>query len=165
MPRIRVQFAHGLEGSPSGAKAQALSEHFDTHTPAMDTSNFEACVELHAQSLDHFQPDVLIGSSYGGAVATALLQRGRWSGPTLLLAQAALRLGLPARLPAGVLVWIVHGRGDALIDPVESRQLASAGRETEVRLIEVDDDHTLHASVESGALIDWVRELHALASR
>ena len=165
MTRLRVQFAHGLEGSPQGAKARLLDRHFDARTPAMDTSDFEACVALQAASLEAFGPDVLVGSSFGGAVAVALLQRGLFAGPTLLLAQAALRLGLPARLPEGVHVWLVHGRDDGLIDPEDSRRLARCGSPGRVKLIEVDDDHPLRASVESGALLDWVRELAAESTR
>ena len=105
------------------------------------------------------RPDVLVGSSFGGAVAVALLQRGLFSGPTLLLAQAALRRGMEARLPEGVPVWLVHGLRDDLVDPEESRRLAGSGSPERVRLIEVDDDHALHESVRSGRLVDWVREL------
>ncbi len=159
MDRLRVQFIHGLEGSPQGAKARLFAEHFDARTPAMDTSDFDACVEVHAELLRGFEPDVLIGSSFGGAVAVALLQRGLWRGPTLLLAQAALRHGLPAQLPEGVRVWIVHGRRDDLIDIEDSRTLARAGTPDLVRLIEVDDDHPLHATVQSGELATLVRQL------
>ncbi len=89
----------------------------------------------------------------------ALLQRGLWAGPTLLLAQAGLRMGLPAELPRGVPLCIVHGRGDTLIDPGDSRRLARAGEPGQVRLIEPDDDHALTASVAAGTLVDWVRLL------
>ena len=160
---VRVHFIHGLEGSPSGSKARLLARHFDTVTPAMDTSDFGGCVARHAALLeDGGSPDVLAGSSFGGAVAVALLQRGHWSGPTLLLAQAALLYGLPAELPAGVPVWIVHGSGDDLVPPEHSRRLAAAGDRELIRLIEVDDDHSLRASVENGSLVDWVRGLAAL---
>ena len=157
---IRVHFIHGLEGSPSGSKARLLARHFEAVTPAMDTSDFEGCVAQHAALLAAGRaPDVLAGSSFGGAVAVALLQRGHWSGPTLLLAQAALLHGLPAELPPGVPVWIAHGSGDDLVPPSHSRRLAAAGDPAHVRLIEVDDDHSLHASVEDGSLVDWVREI------
>ena len=114
-PRLRVQFAHGLEGSPQGAKARVLAEHFDARTPAMDTADFEACVALHAETVRAFEPDVLVGSSFGGAVVAALLQRGLWRGPTLLLAQAAQRRGLPVRLPEGVPIWLVHATDDDIV--------------------------------------------------
>jgi len=105
MTSPRVQFIHGLEGSPQGSKARLFAERFTAVTPAMDTGDFEACVALQAETITKFRPDVLVGSSFGGAVAVALLQRGLWRGPTLLLAQAALRHGLPAQLPEGVTMW------------------------------------------------------------
>jgi len=159
LPRLRVQFIHGLEGSPQGSKARLLAEHFETRTPAMDTRDFEACVALQGQVLETFRPDVLVGSSFGGAVAVALLRRGLWRGPTLLLAQAALRYDAEARLPEDVTVWLVHGLADELIDPQESRRLAATGSAERVRLIEVEDDHPLHSSVASGRLLDWVRAI------
>jgi hypothetical protein len=35
-----------------------------------------------------FQPDIVVGSSWGGAVALELVAKGSWTGPTLLLAPA-----------------------------------------------------------------------------
>lgn len=160
---IRLQFAHGLEGSPQGAKARLFARHFEAVTPPMDTSNFEGCVSLHYRTLEAFQPDVLVGSSFGGAVALALLQRGHWRGPTLLLAQAALRLGLAPEVPSGVHVWLVHGHRDALIPIEDSRRLAERRTPGLVRLIEVDDDHRLGELVASGALVEIVRALVATA--
>jgi predicted esterase len=142
-----------------------LARHFDTLTPAMDTSDFEACVALHADALTTFRPDVLVGSSFGAAVAVALLQRGLWRGATLLLAQAALRRGARADLPPGVPIWLVHGLRDELIDIEDSRRLAAAGAPDRVVLHEVDDDHPLHETVASGRLVELVRELAMSASR
>lgn len=157
--RIRVQFIHGLEGSPQGAKATLLARHFDTLTPAMDTSDFEACVALHAEALASFRPDVLVASSFGAAVAVALLERNLWRGPTLLLAQAAVRRSSRATLPTGVRVWLVHGLRDELIDIEESRRLAATGSPESVALIEVDDDHALRETVRTGHLLELVRAL------
>jgi len=160
---LRVQFIHGLEGSPQGTKSQVLAKHFAALSPAMDTGSFEAAVAVQAEALGSFRPDVLVGSSFGGAVAVALLQRGVWRGPTLLLAQAALHMDLAAELPEGVHIWLVHGLQDTLVDPEQSRRLARGGTPDLVRLIEVDDDHPLHGSVQRGQLVVWVRELAAAA--
>ena len=165
MTTLRVQFIHGLEGSPAGAKAQLLAAHFMATTPAMDTHDFPACVELHRATLASFRPDVLIGSSFGGAVAVALLQRGVWRGPTLLLAQAALCYGLPAQLPEGMHIWLIHGQRDDVVDIEDSRTLARSGTPELVRFIEVEDDHSLSGLVQSGRLVKIVGELAATATR
>ncbi len=163
MSDIRVLFIHGLEGSPQGTKARALAEHFEASTPAMDTGDFEACVARQAEALVEFRPDVVVGSSFGGAVAVTLLERGLWRGPTLLLAQAALHLRPPAALPDDVTVWLVHGTGDELIGVEDSRRLAATGSPDRVRLFEVDDDHSLHRVVADGRLFAWVRGVYAAA--
>ncbi|TMA27647.1 MAG: hypothetical protein E6J87_20985 [Deltaproteobacteria bacterium] len=162
---LRVQFIHGLESSPQGVKAQLLARHFTARTPAMDTRDFAASVRAQAEALREFDPHVVVGSSYGGAIAVELLQRGLWRGPTLLLAQAALRRGQPAVLPAGVAIWLVHGTRDAIIDPEDSRVLARSGSPEHVRLIEVDDVHALHTTVEDGRLVAWIEELISEARR
>lgn len=159
MVRLRVQFIHGLEGSPQGNKARLLARHFDTLTLAMDTRDFGACVALQADALADFRPEVLVGSSFGAAVAVELLQRGLWRGATLLLAQAALRRGARAELPPRVPIWLVHGLRDELIDIEDSRRLAAAGAQEWVVLHEVDDDHSLHETVASGRLLELVRAL------
>ncbi len=158
---LRVQFVHGLESSPQGVKARLFAQHFTALTPSMDTHDFEGSVAAQLDALRRFEPDVLVGSSYGGAIAVALLQRGLWRGPTLLLAHAALRRGQPAVLPEGVTVWLVHGTRDEIIDPDDSRALARSGSPERVRLIEVDDDHSLHSTVEDGRLVGWVEALAA----
>jgi pimeloyl-ACP methyl ester carboxylesterase len=162
---LRVQFIHGLESSPQGAKAQLFARHFTALTPAMNTRDFAASVAVQAQALREFEPHVLVGSSYGGAIAVELLQRGLWRGPTLLLAQAALRCGLAPELPSGVDVWLVHGTRDDIIDPEDSRVLARSGSPGSVRLIEIDDVHALHTTVEDGRLVAWVEQLAPIAVR
>ena len=124
----------------------------------MDTSDFRGCVALQRAALGAFRPDVLVGSSFGGAVAVALLNQGDWLGPTVLLAQAALRIDPDQRLPEGVPVWLVHGSHDTVIEPEDSRRLAETGSPELVRLIEVEDDHSLSALVESGQLVEIIRE-------
>lgn len=155
----RVQFVHGLEGSPRGSKARLFAEHFEACTPAMDTSDFGACVEVQERALGSFRPDVLVGSSFGAAVVVEILRRAAWRGPTLLLAQAALERDPAARLPEGVRVWLVHGLRDELIDPEQSRRLARTGSPGLVRLFEVEDDHPLRETTSSGRLVALVREL------
>jgi predicted esterase len=161
--RLRVQFIHGLEGSPQGAKARFLAEHFEACTLAMDTRDFAGCVDAQARALAETGPDVVVGSSFGGAVAVELLARGAWRGPTLLLAQAALKLGRTRVLPVGVPVILVHGLRDDVVAIDDSRALAATGSARLVKLIEVDDDHRLQTLLDSGRLANLVREVVSLA--
>jgi alpha-beta hydrolase superfamily lysophospholipase len=159
----RILFVHGLEGSPQGRKARLFERHFDAHTPWMDTRDFDACVRQQADALASYRPDLLVGSSFGGAVVVTLLEQGLWTGPTLLLAPAALRLCPISRLAENVPVTIVHGRGDTVIDIEDSRKLARTGTPGWVRLFEVDDAHDLGALVESGRLVDIARDAYTWA--
>lgn len=158
MEPLKVQFVHGLESSSQGAKARYLAERFETLTLDMDTADPLACVARQAAGLRTFRPDVLVGSSFGGGVVVELLRRGVWTGPTLLLAQAARRHDPTVALPEGVPVLLVHGSRDAVIDPADSRGLAQTGSPGRVRLIEVDDDHRLTAEVAEDRLAGRVRE-------
>ena len=153
---LRVQFAHGLESSPHGNKARLLAQHFETETPAMNTRDFESCVAMHAGTLLRFRPDVLVGSSFGGAVAVALLERGLYRGPTLLLAQAAVHYRPTARLPEGVRVLLVHAREDEVVPFSGSQQLAATGSHGLVELLERQDDHALSRLVARGELIELI---------
>jgi predicted esterase len=155
-PEIRVQFAHGLESSPQGNKARLLAEHFTALTPAMNTRDLEGCVQVHARALRAFQPNVLVGSSFGGAVVVALLMRGLYQGATLLLAQAALRYLPQARLPGGVPVTLVHAREDEVIPFADSERLASTGSPELVTLLPRADDHALSALCARGELASIV---------
>jgi hypothetical protein len=159
--QLRVQFAHGLESSPQGSKARLLAQHFEACTPAMNTRDFESCVGVHAGALLRFAPDVLIGSSFGGAVVVALLERQLWRGPTLLLAQAAIHYNPHARLPQGVPVLLVHARQDDVV-PVEHSRNLVATAPTSAELVECDDDHALSQLVASGELVALVRRVAAL---
>jgi hypothetical protein len=162
---LRVHFIHGLESSPRGDKARFFAEHFDAVTPSMDTSHFPGAVAtqraaLHAAAEAGRSPDVLVGSSFGGAIAVTLLAEGVWRGPTLLLAPAAHRVGVPNLVPDGVVVTIVHGVDDDIIPLADSRALAATGAPGLVELIEVADGHRLGSLVTTGRLAALVREVH-----
>ena len=157
-PLLRVLFIHGLESNPQGAKARFLAAHFEALTPAMDTSDFTACVAAQAAAIEQFSPHVVVGSSFGGGVAVALLAQRLWRGPTVLLAPATTLLGLAPVLPADLAVTVVHGVHDAVVPLADSRALAASGTPALVRLLEVDDEHRLQTLVDSGQLAALVVE-------
>ena len=158
MARPRVLFIHGQEGSPQGSKARALAAAFETTTPAMDTSNFEACVAQQAEAIRRFRAGrggrlVVRRRDRGGAAAARSLERADAAART---GRAATQ-GVRGRVPSGERVWLVHARGDDVVPIADSRRLARSGTPGCVRLIEVDDDHALHDFVTSGGLVETRR--------
>ncbi len=63
--------------------------------------SFDACVEIQIEAVRVASPDLVVGSSWGGAVAAEVLARGAWSGPTILLAPALARVRVWARREGG----------------------------------------------------------------
>ncbi|WP_224360529.1 alpha/beta hydrolase [Hyalangium versicolor] len=53
--------------------------------------SFAACVEVQRAAVQREKPEIIVGSSWGGAIAAELIIRGEWSGPTVLLAPAILK--------------------------------------------------------------------------
>ena len=162
---LRVQFIHGLESNTQGTKARFLASRFEALTPAMNTSDLEGSIATQASALREFKPDVLVGSSFGGAVAVALLARKLWRGPTVLLAPAAARLGMRNHLPGDVTVTVAHGVDDDIVPLAHSHGLVADTSSARVKLIEVADGHRLQSLVDTGVLATLVEETHERAQR
>jgi len=127
---------------------------------------FSRSVAVQRRALARSPIDVVMGSSFGGAVALRLLQSGAWSGPTVLLCPAhelvADRARGPVPAPLSALppsvaerVLVVHARQDAVVPIEHSRRLVAGSR---ARLIEVDDDHPLTATSTGAQLGAWIDE-------
>jgi len=108
------------------------------------------CVDLHLQAMRLQKPDLLIGSSFGGAVVARLVTLGHYRGPILLLAPAQFRLDwltwlgqkASASFPSPVLV--VHGSKDTIVPVADSERLvAMHSQTTQVELLIVNDNHPL----------------------
>jgi alpha-beta hydrolase superfamily lysophospholipase len=159
---LRVQFIHGLESGPGASKAVYLARHFDTVTPAMDTRDFEGAFATQVRALEDGAPDAIVGSSFGGAIALALLVRGVFRGPTVLLAPAHRHYGVEERIPERVPVLIVHGTRDTVVSIEGSRALARTGTPGWVELVELDDEHRLSTVLEGDRLAAFVRRAFTL---
>ncbi len=145
-------FLHGLESGPTGSKATWLRARYGAFTPALDTSSFQAAVAGAAAAIAEHQPRVVVGSSFGGAVATRLILDGVWSGPTVLIAPAAHRVGLDVSLPPGSRAIVIHGDGDDVVPLADSHRLvAGAGEGVELWTI-AGGDHRLNRILEDGTL-------------
>lgn len=166
---MRVLFLHGLEGSPTGPKVQHLQQNsqFEVFAPALDTAPvieflkagraeaelvplLETSFHIASNAVARFAPHVVVGSSFGGAIAAMLASREVWAGPLVLLAPASrIKYHLPARHGR---VVVLHGRQDDTV-PIEGSIHLAQRSGTEVVLWLVDDDHRLTKSLKRG-LID-----------
>lgn len=157
-----VLLAHGLEGSPQGRKAQALRQAgLDPLVPNCQGLYLAQRIAIYEEVLQQTQGVVLVGSSYGGLASAWLATRGH-SLAGLVLAAPALHHSEPPVhepgaivIPEGLPCAILHGVRDSVVPIAVSRALAT--RSPHVRLVEVDDDHSLAAS--TPLLVELVREL------
>jgi pimeloyl-ACP methyl ester carboxylesterase len=146
---------------------------------AFDKS-FESCIAVHRRCLLCDGPfDVLVGSSWGGAVAAALVAEGMWTGPTLLLCPALhtkerwsgesrsswssadaiiVKLAcLSAERKEDLL--LIHGSADKTVPAEDSRAISA---QTGIRLVMVDGgSHGLSNIVADGRLVQFVHQVAA----
>jgi hypothetical protein len=115
------------------------------------------CMELQQREIESFQPDVVVGSSFGGAIAAFLLLEGSFRGPALLLAPAYGIMVRVCRLlgiqhlsrskqgPSASSVLVVLGTGDKLITAPDTARLAAdlAAFGLVCRVVTVQDSHSL----------------------
>lgn len=164
----RVLFMHGSGGGPLDATAKYLAQNFSaTLTPQMNPSDFDESVQTQKQALQLFAPDVIVGESFGAAVAYELIRSGLWKGPTVFMCPAvqhvrakvlgpeqASKVEFPAKLP----LVIIHGKNDTHIPLEHSEQLFANSDRTCSALHLVDDDHMMRRVVEQDLLKGFLVE-------
>lgn len=130
------------------------------------TNSFAACVEIQRAAIEQEKPDIVLGSSWGGAIAVELIRRGHWRGPTVLLAPAVHRVCMKtgvgdshqiARELRGERIVIFHDPTDAVIPFADSVNLADEGQ-LELRAVD-GGGHRLMGICNDGRLAEALREL------
>lgn len=67
---MKVLFFHGWHSVPGGVKPTYLKDHgYEVINPTLDDDDFAAAVATAQVEFDQNQPQVVAGSSRGGAVA------------------------------------------------------------------------------------------------
>lgn len=90
---MRILFLHGWTSVPGGVKPSYLKAHgHQLINPALDDDDFAAAVRTAQDEFDQHRPDVVVGSSRGGAVAMNI---DRGTVPLVLLCPAWKRSGSP----------------------------------------------------------------------
>jgi len=174
---MKILYLHGLKGSPGGLKATYLKENYDAYAPRLNTQELQGLQAPKETETDSWEgisfddienaiqlplmqsrnavtagnPDIIIGSSMGGAILSRLVEEGVWSGPCIFLASAARRLFGILKLPAhvGKQSYWIHGSNDTIVPWKDSMNIAkNSGGTVEI----IDDCHRLAMAVELGSL-------------
>jgi hypothetical protein len=136
---MKILYLHGWNSVVGGVKPTYLKTHgHDVHEPALDHDDFEAALETAQAAFDQHHPDVVVGSSRGGAVAINILNG---SARLVLICPAWKKWGKAQSVKPGTL--ILHSRADDVVPFGDSVELLSKSGLTESALIEVGRDHRL----------------------
>lgn len=131
-----ILFLHGWHSVPGGVKPTYLKEHgHKVINPALDDDDFAAAVATAQAEFDQHQPQVVVGSSRGGAVAMNI---NSGDAKLVLLCPAWKNWGTAKTVKPGTV--ILHSRADDVIPFADSEEL---GRNSGATLIEVGTDHRL----------------------
>jgi pimeloyl-ACP methyl ester carboxylesterase len=147
-------FIHGLESSNQGTKSVFFKNKF----PDMIIPNFRGTLHERMEKLRtvlHGQSDIrLVGSSFGGLMATLFAQEDEPSVKSMVLLAPALNhleRGSNDKKEISVPVCIYHGKNDRVI-PLDSVQGIAEKIFSSLSFHVVDDDHFLHKTFKT---IDW----------
>jgi hypothetical protein len=136
---MKVLFLHGWTSKPGGVKPTFLASHgHEVLNPALPDDDFDAAVRIAQAEFDGHHPEVIVGSSRGGAVAINL---DAGSTPLVLLCPAWKYWGKAKRVKAGTV--ILHAPVDDVVPFADSRELLKNSGLAELALVVVGNDHRL----------------------
>jgi hypothetical protein len=136
---MRILFLHGWHSVPGGVKPTYLREHgHEVINPTLDDDDFDAAVQTAQAEYDRHQPDVIVGSSRGGAIA---LNISSGDTPLVLLCPAWKRWGTVRTAKPNTV--ILHSRADDTIPFSDSEELIGNSGLPAEALVEVGSDHRL----------------------
>lgn len=146
---MKILFLHGWRSVPGGVKPSYLARHgHEVINPALPDEDFDEAVRIAQAEFDRHRPDVVVGSSRGGAVAMNLAVG---DARLVLLCPAWKRWGTARRVKPGTLV--VHSRADESIRFADSEELVRNSGLPASALIEVGTDHRLAAPEPLAAML------------
>ena len=136
---MKILFLHGWHSVVGGVKPTYLNDHgHEVINPALDDDDFDLAARTAPVEYDQYNPEVVVGSSRGGAVA---LNIESGDTPLVLLCPAWKNWGTAKTLKVNSV--ILHSRRDDVIPFADSEELiVNSGLPPET-LIEVGDDHRL----------------------
>jgi hypothetical protein len=136
---VKLLYLHGWNSTVGGVKPTYLRSHgHEVIEPELDHEDFEAALRTAQAAFDQHEPEIVVGSSRGGAVAM-----NPDSGPVrlVLICPAWKKWGRANTVKAGT--QFLHSRADDVVPFADSVELISMSGLPETALIEVGKDHRL----------------------
>jgi alpha-beta hydrolase superfamily lysophospholipase len=149
-----VLFLHGWNSKPGGVKPTYLAQHGHTViNPALPDEDFAESVRIAQEAFYEHRPEVVVGSSRGGAVAMNLFAD---RAGLVLLCPAWKKWGYAKIVMPGTV--ILHSEADDVVPIADSRELLARSGQPESALIVVGDDHRLADPEPLAAMLDAVEK-------
>ncbi len=136
---MRILFLHGWHSVPGGVKPTWLKDHgHEVVNPALDDDDFAAALATAQLEFDLHRPEVVVGSSRGGALAMNI---DSGNARLVLLCPAWRNWGSATSVKPGTI--IIHSRADDVIPYAHSEELLRASGLPRTALVEIGEDHRL----------------------
>jgi len=136
---MRLLFLHGWHSVPGGVKPSYLLQcGHQVANPALDDDDFEAALATAQEVFDREAPEVVVGSSRGGAIAMNLRSG---TARLILLCPAWKNWGAARTVKPGTI--LLHSRADDVIPFADSEELLRNSGLPASALVEVGHDHRL----------------------
>lgn len=136
---MKILFLHGWNSIVGGRKPTFLKDAgHAVLNPALPDDDFAEAVRIAQAEFDQHQPDAVVGSSRGGAIAINIKSGDK---PLVLLCPAWKKWGTARTVKANTI--ILHSRADDVVPFEYSEELIRNSSLPESALIEVGTDHRL----------------------
>ena len=136
---MKTLFLHGWRSVPGGVKPTYLKDHgHEVINPALPDEDFPAAVRIAREEFDRHRPEVIVGSSRGGAVAMNI---ATGDARLVLLCPAWKRHGTATTVKPGTVIH--HSRADDVVPFANSEELVCNSGLPPSALIEIGNDHRL----------------------
>lgn len=156
---MKILFLHGWQSTPGGLKPTYLRDHGHTVlNPALPDDDLDAAVRIAQAEFDQGHPDVVVGSSRGGAVAMNI---DSGTTPLVLLCPAWKFWGTATTVKPGTV--ILHSRADETVPFADSEELVRNSGLPSSALIEVGTEHRLADPESLAAMLSSVKIAGATA--
>jgi hypothetical protein len=136
---MTILFLHGWQSVPGGVKPTYLKDHGHTViNPKLPDEDFAEAVRIAQSEFDKHHPDVVVGSSRGGAVA---MNMNTGDTRLVLICPAWKKFGSAKTIKADT--YILHSRADDVVPFADSEELVKNSGLPKFTLIETGSDHRL----------------------